>query len=195
MARRKIVSVLLEEIDLRELSEQCLEIEELVASTLSDKPQNYKIDEDTPFGTRVADFYNVFCYPSVELNSLYCAIRDTFYSADIDVSKKYYIQGWVNVYRDKQKLDWHRHYGSKHSYHGFFCVKSSAGNTQYKFDDGQRIKVDSKDGLLVFAKSNDNFHKTSKPLKDEPRITIAFDIHSYGSIQKSLNSLDHWVPL
>lgn len=120
MARRKIVSVLLEEIDLRELSEQCLEIEELVASTLSDKPQNYKIDEDTPFGTRVADFYNVFCYPSVELNSLYCAIRYAFYSADIDVSKKYYIQGWVNVYRDKQKLDWHRHYGSKHSYHGFF---------------------------------------------------------------------------
>ena len=188
----------IEGIDVKELAAQCLAINDEIHQTLKDKPHNYKIDDNTPFGTRVADYYNVFCYPSQEINRLYRAIREAFYATGPMANKTYYIQGWVNVYEKGQFINWHRHAGKRNSYHGFFCVNSNVSSTQYRFYDGTEREVESKDGLLVFSHSDNNFHRTT-PCNDEtPRITIGFDIHTPGIILKALkqpHTMDHWTPI
>lgn len=190
--KQKIYSTVVDGINLSKLAEQCKKINTKVNNALFDKPQNYKIDENTPFGTRVADFYNIFCYPSAELNLLFNAIKKFFYSSPIDKTKTYYMQGWINLYQKGQNLNWHRHWGKDNSYHGFFCVNSNISYTEYKFLDGEIIKINSQDGLLVFSNSNNNFHRTSPCESDIPRITIAFDIHPHDDINRETNS---WVPL
>jgi len=194
----KIYSTLIDNIDLDSISTQCASINNEVNNNLFNKPQNYKINDNTPFGTRVSDFYNIFCYPSAELNFLFNSIKKFFYSSPIDNSQLYYIKGWVNFYNKGQSLGWHKHWGKENSYHGFFCVNSNISFTEYKFYDGEIIKVDSQDGLLVFSRSNTNFHRTSECSDDSPRITIGFDIHPYQDIKNKTNKwvpTDNWVSL
>jgi hypothetical protein len=189
---QKIYSTLISDIDFPSLVNDCIIVNQNVNETLFNAPQNYKINEQTPFSTRVADFYNIFSYASINVNSLFFKIKDAFYSSSPNLSKRYYIQGWVNVYDNGKSLDWHRHWGGSDSYHGFFCVNSNISYTEYKFDDGEQVKIDSVNGLLVFTKSNNNLHRTSEFNDIQPRITIAFDIHPHDNIQKMIH---HWIPL
>ena len=208
---QKLNSVLLYGFDFVSLKNDCVAINKNVNETLFDAPQNYKTNDQTPFSTRVANFYNIFSYDSVEINSLFNKIKHQFYYLKPNPTKKYYIQGWVNVYESGQNLDWHTHWGDNDSYHGFFCVNSNVSYTEYIFFDGEYKKIDSADGLLVITKSNNNQHRTSPCDSGDPRITIGFDIHSKNNVDKLLDKwmelssssayfdpdkmTNHWIPL
>ena len=208
---QKIYSTLISDIDFPSLINDCMLINQNVNDALFDAPQDYKIDHQTPFSTRVANFYNIFSHDSVEINSLLLKIKHHFYCLKPNPTKKYYIQGWVNLYKSGQNLGWHTHWGSDNSYHGFFCVTSNISYTEYKFHDGEHIKIDSTDGLLVITKSNDNQHRTSPCDNGDPRITIGFDIHAHDDVNKLINKwrglnsssqyfnidklINHWIPL
>lgn len=199
---KKIFLQLINDINLQNLSNDCAIINEKINKTLVDKPQSYRVDDNTPFSTSVGGSYNILCHPSIELNQLYNCIRNFFFSICENKEKKYYIQSWVNFYTNGQYLNWHRHWGGNDSYHGFFCVNSNISSTTYKFNDGEEHDIESKNGLLVLTKSSNNLHRTSACENGSPRITIAFDIHPHNEV-KNVSSTDfllnktikNWIPL
>ena len=171
------------EIDNNILYNTCVDIEKDLSQKY--KNENVKDNNYNKFGNFTSNIhskYNAFSYPCPELHKLYCAIGREV--KQVVEPGKYYLQCWVNLFRENCAIDWHTHFIPEvKGYHGFYCVNTEnvPSCTTYKIphilskDVG--IKVDSIDGLLVFGKSENDEHKTSEwNYKDKPRVTIAFDV-------------------
>jgi len=102
----------------------------------------------------------------------------------------------MNVYRNNGFIDWHAHWLAKYkAFHGFYCVNTEnvSSFTEYKFTDlGDEVTtVPSKNGRLVFGRSDNDLHRSSPWNFVFPRITIAFDIVPVSSLSTSIN---HFIP-
>jgi len=138
------------------------------------------------FSTSIFEKYNTFQFPLKETSKLYRELVNNIYPF-LDKNEDYWLQCWFNVFRKGENIDWHKHWESPDKvWHGFYCVYVEDSFTEYKIPNIENIiKVPSKEGRLVFGKSDGDEHKSSIWEKDTPRITIAFDIIPYSSLNKN----------
>ena len=165
--------------------------------------ERYLLDNvivDGPLGTygskTTASFkqYNLLSFPVESFQSLYhnlvsvikpCLPKET-----------HVIQCWLNVFRGNEFIDWHSHWRKRfRAIHGFYCVNVTPSFTEYKFEFGDIVKVNSVEGLLVFGKSNNDQHRSS-PWSDAsvPRVTIAFDIVPVSTMVDGQVKPNHYLP-
>lgn len=153
----------------------------------------------TSITTNLYNTYNLFLYPYDEFYELFHEIKTLFRECCID-DEQYYLQCWVNFYKQGDFIDWHQHWlPEKNSWHGFFCVDCEPSKTTYMVP-GVKDPVDiiSEDNMLVLSRSNGDTHRTW-PWEDKnrDRITIAFDIVPRHFVQTPgvPIMLNHWIPV
>jgi len=164
------------------LSEECLIVEKYLKRVFSNvevTPQAYNVYGN--FSTSVFKRYILFSVPSINIVRLYKMMQDVLPPL-LQPGRNYVLQSWLNVYRKGEKIDWHNHWSPEYDgYHGFYCVdvEEMPSSTLYKFPDVSQdiTTIPSKNGRLVFGKSNNDQHtSTLWDCDSKPRITIAFDI-------------------
>jgi len=140
--------------------------------------------------------YNLFIYPFDSFYDLYFEIQRMF-REKLNDKTPYYIQAWLNLYRKGEFIDWHNHWTpDKKTWHGYYCVDCESSKTTYKIplEKQQKIiDIQNKNNLLVMSRSNGDQHRTWPWDKNEPRITIAFDIVPSNVISNTL--INHWIPI
>jgi hypothetical protein len=148
--------------------------------------------------------FNLFSFPCIELQNFYIQLNKAIQKVVIP-HRRYYIRCWVNLFRKGQHVNWHGHWPSDcETYHGFYCVNTEGENssfTSYRIPYvDKEIVIDSKDGLLVFGKSENDQHKSS-PWENEgrPRVTIAFDVIPWNKTMPHTNYdgllLNNYIPM
>jgi hypothetical protein len=137
--------------------------------------------------------YNVFLFPFKQFHALYLEIQKMFREkSNLDFSKEYYIQAWLNVYKKGEFINWHEHWDPyKKAWHGYYCVECEPSKTTYKIEN-KILDIENEDNLLVMSQSNGENHRTWPWHKDDPRITIAFDIVPEKFVTLDIN---HWMPI
>jgi len=191
-------------IDNKTLMHNCLLIEKFLEERLTPL-----LDNDISYSTftgREYNQYNLFTFPSLELNKLFAEIK-RLTTPVLNSKESYMFQSWLNVYRDNGFIDWHGHWNSKFNViHGFYCVNTEdvSSYTEYMLPtlNEDITTVHSKDGLLVFGKSDNDKHRSSLGWNSlNPRITIAFDIVPTTSIQEKYKNnffenfpFNHFIP-
>lgn len=145
--------------------------------------------------TKLYNNYNIFFYSFEGLHELYGEIQKMFHDCCID-EEKYYIQAWLNIYKEGQYIDWHNHWiDTENSWHGYFCVECEPSKTTYRIP-GVKEEVDiiSQNNLLVMSRSAGDTHRTWPwEHADRDRITIAFDI--LPRIPELNEWPNHWMPI
>ena len=139
--------------------------------------------------------YNFLTFPGNEINRLFHVLVKEI-SPVLEKETCYMIKSWVNIYREGQSVGWHKHWeSSKRVWHGFYCAQVGESSTYYKIPGVEEvITVPSKEGLLVFGKSDGDEHRSSEWLDStRPRITIAFDIVPVDSIDDK-TCVNHFIP-
>lgn len=188
-------------INTKELTDTCLNINKYLGSYLDEHDDNY-VDNSflAPLSTRCYNQYNLLCFIKPPLHSVFKNIKELFADIvgnDID-EKEYFIQCWLNVFSEESPgLGWHSHFEDElDAYHGFLVVNSTSNTyTEYKKPDNSTFKIPSKEGLLVMTKSYNDLHRTSPLRKGENRITIAFDIVNSNSLEDYTYQSSHWIPI
>lgn len=149
--------------------------------------QNINFNNDGGTGLSTKDLtsrhsnYNVFDFIKElpELNDLLNFLKKT-YLEYIKISNtqeyKLKINCWFNVLRKGQKMKMHTHGGHAWSYlSGNIHLDNYHTQTSYQFID-KFVSLDNvKGGLAIFP--NVISHETSEYKDDEPRVSIAFDLH------------------
>jgi hypothetical protein len=130
--------------------------------------------------TDIHDRYNIFMFPVPELYQLYETLRIKI-NPLLDYNRAYTLKAWLNVYRAGQNIKPHGHWPPEfEAWHGFYCVNvgENTSSTTYKIPKVKKeIVVPSVNGLIVIGRSDDDRHWSSVwKDKNQPRITIAFDI-------------------
>jgi len=172
------------------LVKDCLDIEEMLVKAFPNIEPNWYGNLTTAHHEK----YNFLTFPTKEINKLYHELQKVIYPYLED--RVYYIKSWVNVFRKNQKVDWHSHWSpEKKIWHGFYCVQVGKSHTEYKLPGVKKtIKIISKEGLIVFGKSDGDKHRSSQwKEKEKPRVTIAFDIIPLDSIESKLQG-NHFIP-
>jgi hypothetical protein len=181
-------------IDNTQLMKDCLDAEEVLMSC-----DLVKDSEDTGvYGNRTSASYINYNLLSLPIESF-----QSFYHNLISVIKPclpkehHVIQCWFNVFRGGEFVGWHDHWPARYRcVHGFYCVNVTPSFTEYKYKHipDQVFKIKSKEGLLVFGKSNNDLHQSS-PWSDSanPRITIAFDILPVSTMVNNIRP-NHYLP-
>jgi hypothetical protein len=166
---------MLPSIDNTQLMNDCLEVERLLLDSVL---------TNTPIGVygskTTASFrqYNLLSFPIESFQNLYHTMVSVI--KPCMPKETHVLQCWLNIFRGNEFIDWHHHWRKRYrAVHGFYCVNVTPSYTEYKFEHspGSTYKVESKEGLLVFGKSDGDIHRSS-PWQDlnTPRVTIAFDI-------------------
>lgn len=180
-------------LDNNKIFKECLNAEKYLKQNLSN-PMPNKLYESFP--TSNFDLYNIFSLPLRETSKLYKELLK-YCLPFLNIDEDYWLQSWFNVFYKGKKIDWHDHWLSKYkAWHGFYCVNVEDSYTEYKIPKIEKIiKIPSKEGRLVFGKSNGDKHRSSIWTSHKPRITIAFDIIPYSSLIKDNNfRLNHYLP-
>jgi len=182
-------------IDNAKLMEDCLHAEDYLINKLPLK-QEQEIGRYGNITTASHNQYNLLSFPIESFQVLYhnmvAVIRPCL------PKEPHVIQCWLNVFRDNGFIDWHDHWPSKYRViHGFYCVNVTPSFTEYKFAHAPMgtVKVESKEGLLVFGKSDGDEHRSSPWSKtSEPRITIAFDVIPVSMLENFQVRPNHYLP-
>jgi hypothetical protein len=185
-----LYGVNLNSINNSELVKNCLNIEKILLSNLP----NIEKGIYGSLTTAHHSTYNLFLFPFEQLNILYYELIKNI--TPILENTNYVIKSWVNLFKKGEKIDWHGHWHSKAKvWHGFYCVQVGESFTEYKIPNyDEIIKIKSKEGLLVFGKSEGDLHKSSEwNDENKPRITIAFDIIPIESIHNKLQQ-NQYIP-
>jgi hypothetical protein len=172
------------------LVKDCLDIEEMLIKTFPKIKTNWHGSLATVHHQR----YNLLTFPTKEINQLYFELQKII--CPYLENKIYYIKSWLNVFRKGQKVDWHDHWSpEKKVWHGFYCAQVGESYTEYKIPNVKKtIKIISKEGLIVFGKSDGDKHRSSEwKEQNYPRITLAFDIVPLNSIESKLQG-NHFIP-
>ena len=181
-------------IDNSSLYDYCLEVEKIII-------KNHPVDQTGMYGSASSAAYlnyNILTFPNIDLNKLYHELTQTISPFLLD-EHCYMIQSWLNVFRKGQRIDWHRHWPAKSKcWHGFYCVETGndgESGTEYKIPGrNDTVFVTSKNGRLVFGKSEEDSHRSTEWMRDEiNRVTIAFDIVPLFSIPKN-TKYNHYIP-
>jgi hypothetical protein len=191
---------MLPSIDNAELYRCCLETEKyLIDEVIIEEPlRNYGSNEGPlrkgSKTTAAYSQYNLLTMPLRPFQDLYYSMAAVMKPGLPD--ETHMLQCWLNVFRRDEHIDWHGHWHKKYrAIHGFYCVNVTPSFTEYEYDHlpGEVYKVESKEGLLVFGKSNGDHHRSS-PWQDynNPRVTIAFDIVPIATMDKVY--LNHFLP-
>ena len=176
-------------INNKRLMANCLIIEKFLEGRIEEEANEIWTTNYDSFTGRMFNRYNIFTFPSVDLIKLYTEIKRIITPVLI-LNETYMIQAWLNVYRENGFIDWHTHWAKEHkTIHGFYCVnvEDTPSYTEYKFPtlNNDITTVHSRDGLLVFGKSEDDKHRSSQGWSsNNPRITIAFDIVPVSRLQE-----------
>jgi hypothetical protein len=138
-------------------------------------------------------------YSFPQFYELYEAIKETFNEAvpkEEREGNKYYIQCWLNYYREGEFIDWHGHWPSRcNSWHGFVCVDVEPSVTTYSIPGKGEVDVNNRDNTIVISRSDNDMHRTWPwPYADRIRMTIAFDIVPREHVDPNA-WVNHWVPL
>lgn len=149
--------------------------------------QNIKYNNDGGTGLNPEDLttrhgnYNVFDFSEElpELNDLHNFFKKT-YLEYIKISNtqeyKLKINCWFNVLRKGQRMKLHTHGGHSWSYlSGNMHLDNYHTQTYYQFIDKFVTLDNVKGGLAIFP--NVISHETNEYKDDEPRVSIAFDLH------------------
>lgn len=188
-------------LNIDSLKKECYDIENSI-SNIELRGFFYPNNENSPLTTKKLHLYNAFLFPFENINRLYRSVSSCFRTLENN-NDPFFIRGWINIYRQNEYLNWHRHgtFGHDNSYHGFFCVNSEGSVTDYRFDNNEHFTLNCKDNLLVIGKSGDNLHRTYPWDKQGDRITIAFDIHPLTNVYKlketyfNININKYWIPI
>jgi len=185
---------MLPSIDNTELMKSCLNMEKYLQ-------RNNFLKQDDPgiYGSKPSASYrnyNLFSFPIESLQGLYHNIVSIIKPCLPE--ETHIIQCWLNVFRSGEFIDWHSHRDKKYKViHGFYCVNVTPSFTEYKFKHipNEIFKLESKEGLLVFGKSNDDIHRSS-PWNNPsvPRISIAFDIIPLSTFSKKHIRPNYFLP-
>jgi len=137
--------------------------------------------------------YNLLTLPIESFQNLYHNIVTVIKPCLPD--ETYMIQCWLNVFRGNEFIDWHGHWNKKFRVvHGFYCCSVTPSFTEYQFEFGNVVKVNSVEGLLVFGNSNGDIHRSSPWTGFGPRITIAFDIVPVTTLPDDQKRPNHYLP-
>jgi len=180
------------ELDLSVIKKSVYDLNEIVTNTvIPNFVPSYSIE--APESTKFYEHYNLLMYPFPGFYDLYFSIQHLFRSI-INTNRQYYVQCWVNIFKEQQFIDWHNHWLPEFkAYHGFYCVNGENTITSYKLKNGKEIDIKNKNNQIVISKSDGDFHRTY-PWHDanEDRITIAFDMVPAEKIHFGFN---HWIPI
>jgi hypothetical protein len=165
-----------EGINNTQLYDTCVNVESFLKKKLP-------VPEENGYGCFTAyhhSRFNLFLFACPELHKLYKQICIKV-SSVIDKNKIYYMRCWPNLFCRGSNIVWHSHFEPEHkAYHGFYCVNTEGeipSFTSYRIPGHPEIEVNSKDGLLVFGKSDGDQHRSSEWVNSgKHRVTIAFDI-------------------
>ncbi len=180
-------------IDNDVLYSMCLDTEKmLLGKIVGDEPVEH-------FGSKTTASYwkyNIFTLPKVPFQDLYHNIVRVV--KPILPDEPHVMQCWLNVFRAGESIKWHDHWiPSYRAIHGFYCVHVTSSYTEYRYvnNPDKVYRIDSKDGLLVFGKSNGDEHQSS-PWQDPifPRVTIAFDIIPISTLEDDRQLINHFIP-
>jgi len=186
----------LNSLDNNKLFDNSLLVEKYLKNNIQNQINTHNITSS--YTTTIFREYNLLTFPMKEFARLYREIVK-YCTPLVDTSVQHYIQCWVNVFREGENIDWHGHWPKNlNVWHGFYCVNVGDSYTEYKIPNhGDIINVPSKNGRLVFGKSNGDKHRSS-PWSDtkKPRITIAFDIAPETALlSQETFQPNHYVPL
>jgi hypothetical protein len=185
--------VMLNGIDNDELYRCCLDMEKTLLN---------RIVKEVPltlFGSKTTaafNQYNLLTMPLLPFYNLYHKMVEVIKPCLPD--EPHAFQSWLNIFRDGESIDWHGHWDKKfRAIHGFYCVNVSPSFTEYRLEGAaeKTFKVESKEGLLVIGKSNNNNHRSSPwHNKSKPRVTIAFDIIPLSTLEDYHIHPNHLIP-
>ena len=185
-------------LDNKQLYKDCLVAEKYIKDNLSVKISPERVFAFGNYTSAAHTYYNLFTLTIPSLSKLYKELSYHI-SPLLDYDKTYYIRCWLNVFREKENIDWHSHFPPEDkAWHGFYCVNVKDSYTSYAIPTSKRIiNIPSKEGRLVIGKSDGDQHKSS-PWKGfkKPRITIAFDIFPVGNNYHDNKEiiLNHYIP-
>jgi hypothetical protein len=185
--------VTLPSIDNAELYRCCLDTERyLIDNVIVEEPLRSYGSKTTATYNQ----YNLLSMPLRPLQALYYSMAAAIKPCLPD--ETHMIQCWLNVFRGGERIDWHAHWSKENRVvHGFYCVNVTPSFTEYKFEHlpGNIYKVESKEGLLVFGKSNGDRHRSSSWQDyNNPRVTIAFDIVPITTMNREQVHPNHFLP-
>jgi len=185
------------DLNLNQLKVVCLNVGNYIENTIKESSYIYKNVDNTevPYTSKIFSEYNLLSFVQKELHDVYKSIKYAFNELPKE-EEDFYIQCWLNVYKNNSGLDWHSHWGKEYkSWHGYVCVDSEPSITTYVLPyDEKKVDIKNKDNTLVISRSDGDKHKTN--IWDNPnrnRITIAFDIVPASKlVTKQIN---HWMPI
>ena len=158
-------------------------------------PKGYMKFAEGSRSTELYEAYNVFLCHYPGFTDLYRQIVTTIKSK-IPNYQEYALAGWVNIYNKGGYLNWHKH-GPENvvhdgRWHGYVAVNAEPSQTVYRDKDEIVKTIDNKDGHITLSPAG-LYHRVSEWNKDQPRITIAFDIIRREQIDPLL--LNRWIPI
>lgn len=121
--------------------------------------------------------YNLLDYTTPGLEQLKLGIIDLFFS-NIDTKQStYYIQMWLNVFREGESIGWHAHHKQtphEDAWYGFYIVNGEGSETQEESGS-----IASTNGLLTLFEIDPLMKHRTSPWygKSKNRITIGYNIY------------------
>ena len=187
------------ELDTATIKKSCYLMKDTIDKNFIDD-KHYYDDVSAPVTSNVFMSYNLLMYPFDGFHDLFVEINRSFHAMRIHQKvehTKFYIQCWLNVFKENQFLSWHKHWEPEFdAWHGFYCVQVGESSTAYILKDKTELTVQSQDNLLVLSKSDGDIHRSSPWVRsDMDRITIAFDILPDYAFKKTDIQINHWIPI
>jgi len=145
--------------------------------------------------TELYEAYNVFLSHYPGFTDLYKAVVNTIKNK-VHNYHDYALAGWVNVYNKGGYLNWHKH-GPENvvhdgRWHGYVAVNAEPSKTLYKDNDNNITEIENQNGFITLSPAG-FYHRTTEWEKDNPRITIAFDVIKREQIDPLL--INRWIPI
>lgn len=179
----------------------CTKLNNFIINNFGNENPDFKLTQSIP--TRIYSKYNLLMYPFPGFHSVYKKIQEIFYICyrnrnNCNDVPPHFIQCWLNVVYKNDLLDWHSHADPElDAWHGYMYVdvQDSVPTTLYDLPGYQDIvTIYGKNSNIVISPSHGDQHKTVLWTKENPRISIAFDIIPISALLHN-DTINHWVPI
>lgn len=174
-----VTTLYTDDIDTDALKKSVLKLYQYIIDTYAHVPGRDYSGQST-MTTKLYQRYNLLLHPEEEIQNLYRFLCSAFRMTSGETGD-YWIQCWLNVYKRGDYIDWHTHWPTQFkSWHGYYGLDVEGSVTTYRVPDDKRpyitVDVENKTGQVIISPSDNDEHRTWPWDKDEPRITVAFDI-------------------
>lgn len=193
------------DVDVNALSSYIMSLKDKIANGLIDNIDSESLKKARDLHD-LGSLYNVFQFHNIEVNKLYRALRKLmievceYYDLNFD-DEQFMIQGWINTQGIKdpelsKDTHYHDHLGGSGApnFHGYYCINAEPSSTFYKIGghSGNIVENINKNNRLIISETG-HPHGIGPWHKDEPRITIAYDISPLRIMGGDKEQ--HWIPL